>query len=66
MNDLGEVRRFLGIEVERSAKSLRLHQSRFIRTILCRFGMTESNGVSTPIETGQKLLPAGETEELVD
>ena len=66
MNDLGIARKFLGLEIERSNDSLRLHQTRFIKTVLQWFGMTESNGVSTPMETGRRLLSAGEADELVE
>ena len=66
MNDLGEARRFLGIEIERKAGCLQINQSRFIQTILQRFDMQECNGVYTPMETGQKLLLATDRDELVE
>jgi len=66
MNDLRIARKFLGLEIKRSNNSLRLHQTRFIKTVLQWFGMIESNGVLTPMETGRRLLSAGEAAELVE
>ena len=66
MKDLGLARLFLGIELDYSMGNLRLHQSEFIQTILWRFNMTMCNGVSTPMETGQKLLAATEQDQLVE
>ena len=66
MNDLGETRRFLGIEIERKAGCFQINQTQFIQTVLQRFDMEECNGVYTPMEMGQKLLLATDGDELVE
>jgi hypothetical protein len=49
--DLGPVKRFLGVNVERDwAKgTLRLHQTDYIQDLLERFGLESGNPVSTPL-----------------
>jgi len=50
MSDLGPVRRFLGLEVERyNDGSYAISQTRYIETVLRRFRMDQANGVSTPL-----------------
>jgi len=67
MNDLGSVRQFLGLEIDRLPDgSFLLNQARFVMKVLRRFSMENCNGVRTPMETGQKLLPAEETDEMVE
>ena len=50
MTDLGEVKRILGIEVQRNYEegTLAISQGRYVATILERFGMKDANPVSTP------------------
>lgn len=66
MVDLGEVKTFLGINIERDRKvgTIKIHQSEYIKSILHRFGMTECKGIKTPIEKGLKLGMAEASEEL--
>jgi len=59
MNDLGTAKQFLGLELVTTGDCLYLHQNRFARKILRRFGMDLCNGVSTPLEVKQ-LLPTTE------
>jgi hypothetical protein len=68
MKDLGELKYFLGIQVQRDrqAQTITINQHGYINMILKRFGMSESNAVSTPIATGTKLIKAMEDNELVD
>ena len=57
IKDLGEAKRFLGVEIEydRDAKTVTLRQTKYIDDILNRFGMQESNEKSTPILPGECL-----------
>jgi len=56
MNDLGTAKHFLGLELITTENCLYLHQNRFARKILRRFGMDLCNGFSTPLVV-QQLLP---------
>ena len=67
MNDLGQVQQFLGLEVTQTLPNkIQIHQAQFISTVLKRFGMTDCNGVYTPMESGQRLCLSVETDELTD
>jgi len=49
MTDLGKVKQFLGLEIERhDSGAISLRQSNYIRTILKRFGMDDANSKSMP------------------
>jgi hypothetical protein len=68
MKDLGELRHFLGIQVERDRKNrtLTIHQETYLRTILHRFGMSDCKPVSTPLPPGTKLVKATNEDRLID
>eukprot|EP00253_Pinus_taeda_P011730 PITA_11730 len=55
MTDLGYVHYYLGIEVTQHPKSIFLSQKKYIGDLLNRFGMTEFNPLSTPMEQNLKL-----------
>ena len=56
MTDLGTVKRFLGLEVERyDDGSYAISQTRYIESVLQRFRMSQANGVSTPLFKDVKL-----------
>eukprot|EP00253_Pinus_taeda_P034592 PITA_34592 len=55
MTDLGYVHYYLGIEVTQHPKSIFLSQKRYIGDLLNRFGMTECNPLTTPMEQNLKL-----------
>eukprot|EP00253_Pinus_taeda_P029549 PITA_29549 len=55
MADLGYVHYYLGIEVTQHPKSIFLSQKRYIGDLLNRFGMTENNPLTTPMEQNLKL-----------
>eukprot|EP00253_Pinus_taeda_P029695 PITA_29695 len=55
MTDLGYVHYYLGIEVARHPKSIFLSQRKYIGDLLNRFGMTECNPLTTPMEQNLKL-----------
>ena len=67
MNDLGSARQFLGLEIDQLPDGrFLLNQARFVMKVLRCSCMENCNGVCTPMETGQKLLPAEETDEMVE
>eukprot|EP00253_Pinus_taeda_P028717 PITA_28717 len=55
MTDLGYVHYYLGIEVTQHPKSIFLSQKKYIVDLLNRFGMTECNPLTTPMEQKLKL-----------
>lgn len=57
IKDLGEVKHFIGLNVERNwdEGTITIHQEKYIKEILHRFGMEESHPLSTPMEPGLKL-----------
>ena len=55
MTDLGYVRYYLGIEVTQHPKFIFLSQKKYIQDLLNRFGMTECNILTTPMEHNLKL-----------
>ena len=59
MVDLGEIRQYLGMQIDRdrSNRQLFLHQTRYTETILHRFGMGDCKGVYTPMDSKAALAP---------
>eukprot|EP00253_Pinus_taeda_P024063 PITA_24063 len=55
MTDLGYVHYYLGIEVTQHPKSIFLSQKKYIGDLFNRFGMTECNPLTTPMEQNLKL-----------
>eukprot|EP00253_Pinus_taeda_P015320 PITA_15320 len=55
MTDLGYVHYYLGIEITQHPKSIFLSQKKYIGDLLNRFGMTECNPLTTPMEQNLKL-----------
>ena len=55
MTDLGSMRFFLGIEVLQQVDGIFIYQRNYALEILKRFGMLESNEVSSPIIPGFKI-----------
>lgn len=58
MTDMGPAHLYLGMQITRDRKhrTLLLNQKKYIQIVLERFNMTECNPVSTPMETGLKLI----------
>lgn len=65
MKELGELKHFLGLEVDRTKEGLFLCQQKYTRDILQKFGMLECKPISTPIEPNAKIC-AHEGKELDD
>lgn len=54
MSDLGRMRFFLGIEVLQKSDGIYICQRKYAMEVLNRFGMMESNSVSSPLVPGFK------------
>ena len=69
VSDLGELRRFVGLEVERNRdqRTITIKQSRYIQTVLERFNMQDSHPVHTPLDPNVKLtLTPSDQDPLTD
>ncbi|KAL4567103.1 hypothetical protein LXL04_022677 [Taraxacum kok-saghyz] len=49
MTDLGQMKFFLGVEVNQNSEGITLCQSQYAKEVLKRFKMSEANGVKNPI-----------------
>ena len=58
MTDLGELKMFLGLEIERNrtTRELTIHQRRYIDRILSRHGMSEARPNPTPLDPNTRLV----------
>ena len=57
MSDLGPLSYFLGIEVLHSSKGYYLSQSKYIRDLIARSGITDSRTAATPMDLHLQLRP---------
>src|SRR5262249_53759119 len=55
MSDLGLLHHYLGIEFMQVDGGIALCQTKYIQTLLCRFGLEDCKPIATPMETGLKL-----------
>ena len=57
MKDMGELKHFLGIQVQRDREYWQIHidQSGYVNSILERFGLAECNPVTMSIIIGTRL-----------
>lgn len=53
---LGEAKQFLGMEIHCSSKYITLSQQRYMYSMLTKFGMLNSHGKLTPMQSGITLL----------
>src|SRR5437667_5518481 len=66
MKDLGEVKRFLGMEIEHESNGIKIHQADYICTLLHRHGMQDCNSMNTPIDSSIKLTATTDSDVKVD
>ncbi|XP_039128972.1 uncharacterized mitochondrial protein AtMg00810-like [Dioscorea cayenensis subsp. rotundata] len=65
MKELGELKHFLGLEVEKTKDGIFLCQQKYAKDLLETYGMLECKPLSTPMEPNIKLR-AGEGKDLED
>ena len=66
MKDLGEVKRFLGMEIEHESNGIKIHQADYIHTLLHRHGMQDCNSMNTPMDPSIKLTATTDSDVKVD
>ena len=66
MKDLGEVKRFLGMEIEHESNGIKIHQTNYIHTLLHRHGMQDCNPVNSPMNPLIKLTATTDSDIKVD
>jgi len=64
MTDVGKVNCFLGMHIEQDMEkgTISLSQGRYLRSVLCKFGMSDCKPIATPMEKGLHL-EKGDTNE---
>ncbi|KAM1753554.1 hypothetical protein ACFX12_006125 [Malus domestica] len=55
IKELGQLKHFLGLEVDRTQEGIFLCQQKYAKDLLKRFGMLECKLISTPIEPNAKI-----------
>ena len=55
MKELGELKHFLGLEVERTKEGLFLGQQKYAKDLLQRYGMLDCKPISTPMDPNVRL-----------
>ena len=65
MEDLGEAKVILGLEIRRenALGSLKLSQGKYAAQVLEKFGMAECNPIGMPLEVGLQLVKANESDD---
>lgn len=59
MKDLGLLRYFLGIEIDRTSSGMHITQHKYTLDLLAKFNMLHCKPISTPAEFSKKLSAAG-------
>ena len=57
MTDLGLAQRYLGLQFVRTATTLLVHQSDYIRTMVSRFGMEDAVPIHSPMAVKEESRP---------
>ena len=55
MKELGELKHFLGLEVERTKEGIFLGQQKYAKNLLQRYGMIDCKPISTPMDPNVRL-----------
>ena len=66
VTDKGKLHWLLGIEIIETERAIELSQHQYVEHILQRFGMENSNSVTTPLDKKLQLQRADPDEEIID
>ncbi|KAJ9553923.1 hypothetical protein OSB04_017968 [Centaurea solstitialis] len=64
MSSMGELTFFLGLQVKQKADGIFINQSKYVASMLQKFGMNDAKPASTPMETHKHLTADVEGEEV--
>ncbi|KAJ9544026.1 hypothetical protein OSB04_023733 [Centaurea solstitialis] len=64
MSSMGELTFFLGLQVKQKPEGIFINQSKYVASMLQKFGMTDAKPASTPMETHKHLTADVEGEEV--
>ena len=64
MSMFGEIKFFIGLQIQQSKNGIYITQSKYIKEILKKFGMEDSKHVGTPMTTGHKLSKNDDSKEV--
>ncbi|KAJ9543926.1 hypothetical protein OSB04_023633 [Centaurea solstitialis] len=64
MSSMGELTFFLGLQVKQKRDGISINQSKYVATMLQKFGMNDAKPASTPMETHKHLTADVEGEEV--
>lgn len=59
LEELGELKYFLGLEVEHTKEGLFFGQQKYVKDLLQRYGMLDYKPISTPMDPNVKLQKEG-------
>jgi len=59
-SDLGLLHHFLGMEILQTDQGVFIHQSKYVKSLLSKFGLEDCKPVSIPLATGEKLKKVDE------
>ncbi|KAI3784099.1 hypothetical protein L1987_43191 [Smallanthus sonchifolius] len=57
MSSMGEMKFFLGLQVDQSESGILIHQEKYVKEILTKFKMADSHPMKTPVEVRHGLTP---------
>ena len=55
MKEFGELKHFLGLEVERTKEGIFLGQQKYAKNLLQRYGLIDCKPISTPMDPNVRL-----------
>ena len=61
MKDLGDVHYFLGLQITRTTTTLTITQTRYLLSLIHKFGLAGAKPVTTPISSSTSLLATNGT-----
>jgi hypothetical protein len=64
MSMFGEIKFFVGLQIQQMTDGIYITQSKYIKEILKKFGMEYSRPFGTPMSTGHKISKNGDFEEV--
>ncbi|CAM8960286.1 unnamed protein product [Rhodiola kirilowii] len=55
MSMVGELKFFLGLQVEQNGDGTKIHQQKYLREMISKFGMKDSSAMTTPASPNESL-----------